>query len=87
MHLTNNCLQVFGENYGKHEDGNTLSFDVLRKYLANLQSNYVLDGIMDKHIIPRIKDLILDTLTGLKRDIQAAAKKEGLHLSYSDMIL
>ena len=25
-HLTNNCLQCYGKDYGKHEDGNTLSF-------------------------------------------------------------
>ena len=29
VHLTNNCLQKFGDNYGKHEDGNTLSYEVL----------------------------------------------------------
>ena len=29
VHLTNNCLQKFGDNYGKHEDGNTLGFEKL----------------------------------------------------------
>lgn len=33
VHLTNNCLQKFGDNYGKHEDGNTLGFEVLQAYL------------------------------------------------------
>lgn len=28
IHLTNNCLQKYGENYGSFEDGNTLSFKV-----------------------------------------------------------
>ena len=28
VHLTNNCLQKFGYNYGKHEDGNTIGYDV-----------------------------------------------------------
>ena len=27
VHLTNNCLQKFGSNYGNHEEGNTLSFE------------------------------------------------------------
>jgi len=27
VHLTNNCLQKYGENYGKHEDGNTVGFE------------------------------------------------------------
>ena len=26
VHLTNNCLQVYSDEYGKHEPGNTLSF-------------------------------------------------------------
>lgn len=26
VHLTNHCFQVAGENYAKHEDGNTLSY-------------------------------------------------------------
>ena len=29
VHLTNNCLQKFGEAYGKHEDGNTLGYEHL----------------------------------------------------------
>ena len=33
VHLTNNCLQQFGDNYGAHEDGNTISFDDFQAYL------------------------------------------------------
>ena len=33
VHLTNNCLQKYGDNYGKHEDGNTLGFEKLQTYL------------------------------------------------------
>jgi hypothetical protein len=29
VHLTNQCLQIKGENYAQHEEGNTLSFDDL----------------------------------------------------------
>lgn len=28
VHLTNNCLQKFGNNYGMHEDGNTVGYHV-----------------------------------------------------------
>jgi len=28
VHLTNNCLQKYGSNYGVHEDGNTVGFHV-----------------------------------------------------------
>lgn len=34
VHLTNNCLQMKDEqNYGKHEQGNTLSFQEFQEYL------------------------------------------------------
>lgn len=34
MHLTNNCLQKHGDNYGKHESGNTISFDDFSRFLV-----------------------------------------------------
>lgn len=33
IHLTNSCLQKQGEEYGYHEDGNTLSFEDFQTYL------------------------------------------------------
>lgn len=29
VHLTNNCLQKYGDKYGVHEEGNTVGFHVL----------------------------------------------------------
>ena len=34
VHLTNNCLQKHGDNYGKHESGNTISFHDFSRFLA-----------------------------------------------------
>ena len=60
IHLTNNCLQQFGGNYGKYEPGNTLSFQELQEYLND---HFPLHKVsIEEHIIPRIKDLILDTI-------------------------
>jgi hypothetical protein len=33
VHLTNNCLQKFGDNYGIHEEGNTIGFEAFQQYL------------------------------------------------------
>jgi hypothetical protein len=33
VHLTNNCLQKFGNNYGAFEEGNTVSFEALQSLL------------------------------------------------------
>ena len=43
IHLTNNCLQKFGENYGVHEKGNTLSFFDFQEYLNSNFSDYNLN--------------------------------------------
>jgi tubulin--tyrosine ligase len=32
-HLTNNCLQQHGDNYGIHEEGNTIGFEQFQDYL------------------------------------------------------
>jgi len=47
------------DNYGKHEDGNTLSFSRFQEYL---DSNYEGKGLtVEETFIPWIKDLIIDT--------------------------
>lgn len=33
VHLTNNAIQIKNPLYGKHEDGNQLSFADFKKYL------------------------------------------------------
>ena len=58
VHLTNNCLQQYGDDYGKYEDGNTLSFEVLQEYLSINFPNYKIS--VKDHIIPRMKDLVIE---------------------------
>lgn len=64
VHLTNNCLQQFGENYGLHEEGNTLSFEALDNLLLEKGKS----GILEFSIIPRMKDLIIDTILAAKQN-------------------
>ena len=35
IHLTNDAIQKNGENYGKYEDGNKLSYSEFQRYLDN----------------------------------------------------
>ena len=65
IHLTNNCLQKFGENYGVHEKGNTLSFQDFQEYLDSEVPSYKLD--FWKHVLPRIKDLMIDSYLSAKK--------------------
>jgi hypothetical protein len=52
IHLTNNCLQVHGDGYGKYEPGNTLSYKDLEDYFNEKFPD--LNFSFRKHIIPRI---------------------------------
>lgn len=40
IHLTNNAIQKYGENYGKYEEGNQLSFKFLSGYISKKGGNF-----------------------------------------------
>ena len=73
IHLTNNCLQKYGENYGVHEKGNTLSFDEFQAYLDSDFPQYHLDFY--QHFMPRMKDLMIDAYLSAKRIIHKSKRK------------
>jgi len=62
IHLTNNCLQQYGKDYGKYEEGNIISFDTLQDYLNDTHSQI---SIIE-HIVPRMKDIVIDTILAAK---------------------
>lgn len=74
VHLTNNCLQQFGSNYGKFEDGNTLGLEVLREYIAERYGKSV---DFDGAVLGRMRDLILDTVLSVKTELMVSTKKRG----------
>ena len=85
VHLTNNCLQKNGENYGKHEDGNTLPFDALDEYLKDAFPEH--DAKIASHIIPRIKDLIIDTFLCTRKTINPQYRKGVFELFGFDFLI
>jgi Tubulin-tyrosine ligase family len=64
VHLTNNCLQKYGDNYGVHEDGNTVGYEVLQAYLDENFPEYHLS--VERDFLPRMKDLVIDTIQATK---------------------
>lgn len=84
-HLTNNCLQQHGDDYGKHEDGNTIGFEDFQVYLGMLyidKSRIFLTfcppidetfpdlGIkIEEHFLPRMKDIVIDTFMCIRKQI------------------
>jgi len=85
VHLTNNCLQQFGENYGKHEDGNTLPFALLDEYIKSQYPN--IDFDLKKHIVTRIKDLIIDTILCTKKVLNPANRSNVFELFGYDFLI
>jgi hypothetical protein len=65
VHLTNNCLQKHGDNYGKWEDGNTLSFQTLEAFLKDYFKKDDLD--LTRDVLTRIKDIMIDTYLSVKK--------------------
>ena len=85
VHLTNNCLQKFGTNYGAHEDGNTVSFHALQSFLDETfpQNNL---SVVD-HLIPRMKDLIIDTFNSTKHQLNPNRRKQCFELLGYDFLI
>ena len=85
VHLTNNCLQKYGDNYGKHEDGNTLPLSLLDEYIKTAYSQA--DFKSASHIIPRIRDLIIDTFQCTKKNLNSAKRKGVFELFGYDFLI
>jgi len=67
VHLTNNCLQVFGDKYGAYEEGNTIGFEQFIEYLKQKFPDKKLD--FDKDFISRMKDLMIDSYLATKHEL------------------
>ena len=73
VHLTNNCLQQFGDKYGAFEEGNTIEFPLFTEYLKQAFPNYAID--FESHIMSRIKDLMIDSFLSVKTELNPSKRK------------
>eukprot|EP00347_Sterkiella_histriomuscorum_P017175 403350383 len=85
VHLTNNCLQKFGDNYGAHEDGNTVSFQVLQDFLDETFPKYKIS--VQDHFIPRMRDLIIDSFLATKQQLNPNRRKHCYELLGYDFLI
>lgn len=85
IHLTNNCLQKYGENYSKHEEGNTLSFEDLDLFFKNEFKNENIS--LQSHIVPRMIDLIIDSFNSVKNIINPNKRTNCFELYGYDFLI
>ncbi|CDW84366.1 tubulin-tyrosine ligase family protein [Stylonychia lemnae] len=85
VHLTNNCLQQKGNQYGQHEDGNTLSFQFFQNYLNKEFKDLKID--IQRDFIPRMKDIIIDTIQSVKQDLNPQKRKNQFQLLGYDFLI
>jgi len=73
VHLTNNAVQKFTENYGHLEDGNQLSYNDFQKYL---DENYPDKGIkVRESLYAKMKEFVNLTLLSVRKKLNPDYKK------------
>ena len=61
-----------GDGYGLHESGNTLSYAAVEEYFQEKFPN--LDFSVVKDIMPRMQDIIIDSIMSVKADLNQGRK-------------
>jgi len=82
VHLTNNAIQKYGKNYGKHENGNIVTLDELEKYLPKDNPKITLDGIKN-----RMKELIKISMESVKTKLNSSDRKHCFEIFGYDFIM
>ncbi len=83
VHLTNNCLQQYGTNYGRFEDGNTLGFGRFIKFLREKHP-----GVdFDRDIVGRMRDLMIDTYLATKGELNQNGRRNCFELLGYDFMI
>ncbi len=70
MHLTNNAVQKYAENYGKFEDGNQLSFNDLQNIINEESNDSSRSNYVKQELVPKMKDIIILSLESVKKRLK-----------------
>lgn len=62
VHLTNNAVQKYNQDYGRYESGNQLSFEFLRSALKEANSSY-------DDLIVKLKEIVKLTTLSVRKKI------------------
>jgi len=85
IHLTNNAIQMYAENYGEYEEGNQMSFSMFQEYL----NSYCADrGVrVEKDVWPHIKNIIRKSILAVRRKLNPANRKYSFEIFGYDFIM
>ena len=85
VHLTNQCLQIKGDGYAQHEEGNTLSFHDLQRYMD--EHHKELGITIEDHLMPRMRDITIDTFLSVRHKMNPNKRKDVFELFGFDFLL
>jgi len=83
VHLTNNAIQKHGQNYGKFEDGNQLSFTQFQNYI----DLHYPGKKMSEDIIPEMKNIIRKSILATKKNLNPENRKHTFEIFGYDFII
>ncbi|CDW72701.1 tubulin-tyrosine ligase family protein [Stylonychia lemnae] len=88
VHLTNNAIQKYSDNYGSFEDGNQMSYDQFQEYL----DQYVFDSdsskiLVKEEIVFKFKQLIMRSIFATRKQLDPNHRKSCFELFGYDFIM
>jgi hypothetical protein len=82
VHLTNDAVQKYAEDYGLYENGNKISYAEFAKYLDNRY------GVSFKaEIFPQIRELVTDTFRAVAHKLDCARRLHGFEVFGYDFMI
>eukprot|EP00826_Nyctotherus_ovalis_P014514 TRINITY_DN14052_c0_g4_i1.p1 TRINITY_DN14052_c0_g4~~TRINITY_DN14052_c0_g4_i1.p1 ORF type:complete len:470 (-),score=112.02 TRINITY_DN14052_c0_g4_i1:1073-2482(-) len=85
VHLTNNCLQKYGKNYGAFEEGNTVSYATFIQYLSEQFPGKRFN--FEAQFACRMKDVILDCYLSVKNELNQGGRRNCFELLGFDFLM
>ncbi|KAL4435557.1 hypothetical protein ABPG74_020333 [Tetrahymena malaccensis] len=83
VHLTNNAIQKYAQNYGQHEQGNQLSFKNFEEYLTKKRINCNFNA----KVLPKIKDVMSLTIDSVRSKLNPQERKFCFEIFGYDFII
>ena len=83
IHLTNNAVQKFSNNYGQQESGNQLSFNDFEQYMKD----HNMEGDFRGKILPRMKELVKLSMLSVGKQLNQNDRKHCFEIFGYDFMI